>query len=114
MNKKSVYLCKECGEPIISTFLYNGYEYYCLWCGERYEFFNDCVKTTSKKYLVKQKINENIFKIIRSKINVNGQKSNCKKCKNLNEPHCFHLTNKEILENEIALEYLNKIIKKER
>jgi hypothetical protein len=32
-------MCRGCGAPLISTFTFSGYEFYCLECGKRETFF---------------------------------------------------------------------------
>ena len=109
MNKK-IAICKNCGEPLNSTMMFSGAEYYCLNCSSTYGCFNIITKDKTKELKYTKEVYENVFKSLYEYITPYGcYKRKCDKCKEMNEYHSQHLSEKEIIQDKIARELLNKI-----
>ena len=110
MNKEGITVCPHCGEPMIYTFAFSGSEYYCLMCGYDCGLFGGKIVEATKELKYKKKLYEKIFTVInKDLIPVGAYNPKCKKCKDMKETHLEHATEKELLKDKIAREFLKNI-----
>ena len=92
-KQKETRVC-DCGAPLHWTFLFDGAEYYCMNCGEKYGMLGagkDVPETTETK--ATQKVADAVFKSLRKYLLGSGgyTKNKCKKCKEGNDRyHTYH------------------------
>lgn len=113
MNENKIKVCEDCQVPLIWTFLFPYYEYYCLNCGGKWGMLGagkDIPET--KELLLKQKIAQAVFDQLYGKHRLlpKGQYgySKCKAEQNCRN-HNSHLTKKEIEWNEAAWKMLEQV-----
>ena len=110
MNKEGITVCPCCGEPMIYTFAFSGSEYYCLMCGYDCGLFCGKIVKATKELKYKKKLYEKIFTVVdKDLIPVGAYIHNCKKCREMKETHLEHATEKELLKDKIAREFLKNI-----
>lgn len=108
--KKEINVCPYCGEPMISTFAFRGAEFYCLMCGNTLGMFSCSSVEWDEQLNEKRKLYERVFKTIYKDLIPSGAYLlKCPKCKDMNETHRQHASEKEILKDEIAREFLNRM-----
>jgi hypothetical protein len=100
---KEISTCYKCGKPVVWTFAFDGYEYYCLMCGNKTGMLggkND-VKSTPELRAWRTMI-ERLWKVLRQNHIGNGRyrKDKCKKC--ANEDHGKHFSKSEIEKGKVA------------
>lgn len=101
----------DCGTPLIWTFCWAYAERYCLNCGSNSGMMgggNDVLATKELRF--KKKLVDSIWKVLYGKKGLlprsNYQRSNCRKCKELNQDHNNHLSAAEQEWDGIATKYL--------
>lgn len=97
----------ECGEPLICTFLFDGYEYYCLCCGRKYGWLEPKTERETAELLARQHELEVEFAPLASDIiNPSAQRRDCGLCRDKGEPHAQHATEEERARSSDALAQL--------
>lgn len=108
MTKKEIIVCRECQLPLIWTFMWAYYEYYCINCGghEGALGAGDRVPYT-KELRLKYKQIQGIWRAIKHYLVPFSQytKHKCKKCKT-EQNHRLHLSIKEKNDHRVA----NKVL----
>jgi len=105
--------CCTCGNPLISTFIYSGAEYYCIDCGSSYGFF-DGYKDVDETQELNKRGEENLkwFLDIRKDLIGGGMKiRGCKKCDE-GGYHLHHASDDEIKKHKEAEKKLSERINK--
>lgn len=107
--KKIIKIC-DCGTPLIYTFCWDYYEWYCLNCGKNSEFLGGNRTQETPELKAKKKVVDDIWGVIRKYFLPKSSygKTKCKKCSG-NLSHNSHLTTQEILKNEVAEKIVDKL-----
>jgi hypothetical protein len=107
---KKIRVC-DCGAPLLWTFLYDGYEYFCMACGNKYGMLGAGKLVDQTKTLRAQEIVfTDVFKALRKHLLGNGRfrRKDCKKC--LGEQyHTQHLTPLERERDGAAVEFIRAL-----
>jgi hypothetical protein len=102
-------LCPTCGEPLISTFAFSGYEFLCLCCGRRVTFFGpkkgdgDNPRLVDRLAQLQAEWDAHVGP--RLLPHSRFRRTDCEKCKG-GEDHWAHVTEAERVADEEAREWL--------
>lgn len=115
MKDKRITICPHCNEPMVWTFMIPYSEWYCLNCGHSCGCMNGKTIYATDELIIKQKMYKEIFKALYKNIMPHtAQRTDCKKCKELNQYHYKHATKKEILKDTIARKLLKSFVGKRK
>ena len=110
-DKKEMIVCNECGIPLVWTFHWAYYEYYCLGCGGHWGMLGAGKRIKSTPELEKQsKYLRKLWKALGHYLTPESKctRTGCLKCQTSND-HREHLSKKEIRENKIATKILEAL-----
>ena len=113
---KDIKICPRCQqhhdtqEPLISTFMFMGAEYYCLWCGWTGGIFDGERVKRTKELAYKDKLYKAIFRLLQKDIWFPGAyKADCPKCASPRTAENYHCNHADKDKHRIAHETLNRL-----
>lgn len=99
-----------CGEPLISTFMFSGAEYFCVRCGASLGMFDTESKEMTPELRKRAEANEKKWHSISKGLLTGGVMfRNCDTCSKENTPHLNHATQEELQAHKKALKKLERI-----
>ncbi|HEY1690084.1 MAG TPA: hypothetical protein VGF95_14610 [Solirubrobacteraceae bacterium] len=101
-------MCPSCNEPLISTFAFRGYEFYCLCCGRHLEFLKPVGAEVTPELTARQEaLQAEWDEHAGRKLLISGWYDDCELCKARDEGyHREHATNEERDADRQAREWL--------
>lgn len=107
-NDRPVACCPSCGAPLIATFAFRKYEFYCLECGAHVEFLRPRALPPTPELLAR-------YDALKAEWDANvgdrlildgGYRRDCEKCTVGGQQHRTHATEEEMLAHAAALGWL--------
>ena len=102
--------CRPCGAPLIPTFAFSGFEFYCLECGLLYDWFfgPKAAEPTPELAARYAALKAEWDEIAPSLIGGGAMLHDCITCRAKREPHLEHASADEIAAHQDALEKLRE------
>lgn len=95
--------CYKDDQPLVFTFLWSKFEYFCLTCGTHYTYFGPKEMESTPELEQKIKDNEKIFeKLTEGWIADGAMRNDCGVCRTAYLPHISHASEAELLNHEQA------------
>lgn len=96
-----------CGAPLVSTFAFQGYEFYCLECGRQYEWLEPRAQPATPELEARHDALRAEWRehAARKLLIDGGYHRDCERC-NRGEPHIAHATAEEIAADREARAWL--------
>lgn len=91
-----------CGEPLVATFAFRGYEFFCMTCGRKYTYFGPQGQDATPELIARSDAAEAALRAIEKDTIPGGmyRLGSCDACKA--EPHLTHATPEELVASEAA------------
>lgn len=109
--KQEIKVCDDCRIPLIWTFKWRGFEYYCINCGGHWGMLGAGENVGLTPELKKQnKVIKRVWKTLAHHLLGDGgyTRIKCKKCL-VDRYHHDHLTKSEIRKDRLAMSMLKKL-----
>lgn len=100
--------CRGCGEPLIMTFAWSRYEFYCVNCGAHLGFLEPQAKEPTPELDARYEELKAEWEALGGSALLGGgiMRTTCKTCVDAREPHVLHATDDERAAHESAVEAL--------
>jgi hypothetical protein len=105
-----VAMCRDCNEPLVSTFSFSHKEFICVKCGRLFEWLEPMATERTDELDARLAELEAEWRPIGDALLSGGvMLSDCATCTRMREPHLTHATDEERAAHEAALEHVKQL-----